>query len=59
MTNQDTALDPLPHDYPSSFDAASPLDLPEAQVTSDLVLAQLEAWLDAILVERAARDARD
>jgi hypothetical protein len=33
-----------------------PLELPAAQATSDVALAQLEAWLDAILVERAARD---
>jgi hypothetical protein len=35
------------------------LILPAAQPASDPVLAQLEAWLDAILVERAARDSRE
>jgi hypothetical protein len=42
--------------------AGSSLDLPAAQTTSapaDPVLAQLEAWLDVILVERAARDTRE
>jgi hypothetical protein len=47
MTDQDSALDPLP------------LHLPVAEATSALVLAQLEAWLDAILAERAARDTRE
>ena len=37
----------------------APLELPPVLRTSDPVLAQLEAWLDTILVERAARDMRE
>jgi hypothetical protein len=40
-------------------DQDTPLDLPPARASRDPVLAELEAWLDAILVERAARDRRD
>jgi hypothetical protein len=62
-----TDIDHTPHgaDIPLSAPDApfgdgglgdSPLDLPPTPRTSDPVLAQLEAWLDAILLERAARE---
>ena len=35
------------------------LDLPALPTTSDPALAQLEAWLDAILLERLARDTQE
>jgi hypothetical protein len=36
-----------------------PPDLAPARASRDPVLAELEAWLDAILLERAARAPRD
>jgi hypothetical protein len=37
----------------------APLDLPAMPASANPALAPLEAWLDAILMDRAARDGRE
>jgi hypothetical protein len=45
--------------FSQSGPAGAPLDLPAMPTRVNPALAQLEAWLDAILKERAARDTRE